>query len=176
MKRDGEEVANLRVRVTTRLAWLGISQKAFAHAIGMDKSRLSRAIRANAPRSSTLERIAFGLGMTVDDLVHEDALLLSPHPVIRHSMTAAEAESALSAWYLENSSIEEVGSHHHSDESRFVRRHEVREAMVSGGFCLELVRDLAWKYGVSHSQIYADRAFLERTEGVGRAGDESSSG
>jgi len=164
--------------VTTRLAWLGISQKAFADAIGMDKSRLSRAIRADAPRKPTLERIAFGLGLSVEELLHEDeTLLLRDHPAIRHSMSSADAEESLSRWYADNNDFDGtnvVG--HRSEEQRFMRRLEVRKALVEGRFCLDFVREMAQRYGVSDSQIHSDRSFLKRTEGLeNRTSDEPSS-
>lgn len=166
----------MRVRVTTRLAWLGISQKSFASAIGMDKSRLSRAIRADSPRSSTLDRIALGLGLTTDELIDSDeSILLKDHPAIHHSMSAREAEKSLSLWYCTQVSVDlDPGPRHRSDDERYERRQEVRDAMLDGTFCLEFVRNVAARHGVSHSQIYADRSFLERTEGIESRTDGTS--
>ena len=115
-----------------------------------------------------MERIALGLGLTTEELLHaEDTVLLRDHPAIRHSMSSAEAETALSSWYATRTPVHSGRNpRHRSDEERFERRQEVRQAMLDGRFCLEFVRDAAERHGVSHSQIYADRSFLKRTEGV----------
>jgi len=74
----------LKRRVDTRLAWLGLLHKDFAEAIGMDKSSFSRVLRADQPRTSTLERIAVGLGMAVATLIdeHDESSLTAPHPLM----------------------------------------------------------------------------------------------
>jgi transcriptional regulator with XRE-family HTH domain len=72
----------LKQRVDTRLAWLGLTHKDFASAIGMDKSSLSRALRADRPRRATLDRISKGLGVSVDALMNQEdtEVLTSSHP------------------------------------------------------------------------------------------------
>jgi len=72
----------LKRRVDTRLAWLGLTHKDFASAVGMDKSSLSRALRADRPRRATLDRISRGLGLSIGDLMDADNvdILTSAHP------------------------------------------------------------------------------------------------
>ena len=82
----------LKRRVDTRLAWLGITHKDFAAAIGMDKSSLSRALRADRPRRTTLERIGRGLHLSVDDLLDAEKhdVLTSKHPAFENGEAGPE--------------------------------------------------------------------------------------
>jgi transcriptional regulator with XRE-family HTH domain len=82
----------LKRRVDTRLAWLGLTHKDFAAAIGMDKSSLSRALRADRPRQSTLERISRGLGLTIEDLMDGENhdVLTSKHPAFENGDVVPE--------------------------------------------------------------------------------------
>lgn len=61
-----------RRRVQARLVWLGLTQSAFAHAIGMDEATFCRSLRRH-PRRRTIERIATGLDLPV-------RYLTSPQP------------------------------------------------------------------------------------------------
>lgn len=90
---------SLRVRISTRLAWLDLTKSDFAAAIGMDKSVLSRALRADSPHRKTLEKISAGLGLTVEELVSGEAeVLLSDHPVLGPQMSRGERMVALESW------------------------------------------------------------------------------
>jgi transcriptional regulator with XRE-family HTH domain len=160
-------LACLRVRVTTRLAWLDITQVDFAAAIGMDKSSLSRVMRADSPRQRTMHRIALGLGLEVDDLTDraDPLALVGPHPAIDREMPRSQRAHALSEWYAESSrDLAIPPPRHRSERDRHARRMEVRQALDDGTFNLEFVRKTADKYGVSTSQIYADRTRLQKTE------------
>lgn len=161
--------ACLRVRVATRLAWLDVTQVDFASAIGMDKSSLSRVIRMDSPRLTMVQRIALGLGLEVSDLDDgsDPTVLVTSHPAIESSMSRKERANALRDWYEnESSSLEIPEARHCKEAERHARRVEVREAMLSGEFNLEFVRMIAKKYGVSTSQIYADRTRIANTEGI----------
>lgn len=102
MARSGSrELVCLRVRVATRLAWLDLTQADFARAIDMDKSSLSRALRAETPRPATLQRIALGLGLQVRDLTEgaDKAFLLKDHPAIDRGLPRVHRVEALRSWY-----------------------------------------------------------------------------
>jgi len=158
----------LRVKVTTRLAFLDITQVDFADAIGMDKSQLSRVLRADSPRSRTLKRIALGLGLKVADLgsASDVGVLVSDHPANDRGLSRADRTAALRAWYEKKSNgrFSVSRTRHQPEETRHARRLEVRQALREDRFNLEFIRDVAGRYGVSASQIYADRTQLRKTE------------
>ena len=159
--------ADLHRRVSTRLAWLEISQKDFAGAIGMNQSVFSRAIRAKNPRDRTVNNIAIGLGFTLEQLCDSDDrnILLSEHPSIPLSLASHKRIEALKKWYA-TQEIMASGQKttHRSDEERRKRRAAVRKALRRGVLTLRTVQSLAKKYGVSSSQIHADRTVVLRLE------------
>lgn len=165
--RDKNRVC-LRVKVTTRLAFLDITQVEFAEAIGMDKSQLSRVLRADSPRIQTLKRIALGLGLKVVDLGESSGVevLVQEHPANDRSKSRSERTEQLQAWYKKKSKgkFSVSRARHKPEEIRHARRLEVRQALIEDRFNLEFIRDVAVRYGVSASQIYADRTQLQKTE------------
>jgi transcriptional regulator with XRE-family HTH domain len=180
MNASDDSKIDLRIRVTTRLAWLDVTQKDFAEAIGMDKSSLSRALRANAPRDRTLQRIAIGLGLDPADL-DDDAdpvALISDHPVLHRGVPRSDRASMLRCWYDEEASavLEAPEVNHRTDEERRARRGAVHQSMRNGSFDVDVARSLAERFGVSLSQIYADRAKIkELIELMGEVGDDDAS-
>lgn len=97
----------LKRRVDTRLAWLGLTHQEFSQAIGMDKSSLSRALRADSPRKKTLGRIALGLGISEDALLDSEsnAALTVLHPALPvdfSSLSSSERVIRLQRWVQES--------------------------------------------------------------------------
>lgn len=166
--RDRNRVC-LRVRVTTRLAWLDITHVDFAEAINMDKSTLSKTLRADSPRSRTLKRIALGLGLKVSDLTAsaDPAALTSEHPANDRALPRKDRAASLQSWYARRSAkaFPQMKSKHRTEDERHERRMVVRAALAEDRFKLEFIRETAKKYGVSASQIYADRTLIQQTEG-----------
>lgn len=86
---------NLKHRVETRLAWLGLSHQQLAEIIEMDPSSLSRALRADCPRKKTVRRIARGLGLPLEVLLGEEIEstgLLCGHPALKDASDVTESE------------------------------------------------------------------------------------
>jgi hypothetical protein len=52
----------MRRRISTRLAWLGVKQNDIATIIGMEQTSLSRALRADRPQKETVLKISHCLG------------------------------------------------------------------------------------------------------------------
>jgi len=93
---------SLRVKISTRLAWLSLNQTEFSDAIGMDKSVLSRVLRADCPHQKTLDRISLGLGMSAVDLLSgKPSSLLSDHPAFSRSLDKADRIECLRRWVSE---------------------------------------------------------------------------
>lgn len=91
----------MRVRISTRLAWLDLTQVDFATAIGMDKSTFSRLLRADFPRHETLQRVALGLDLLVSDLDRESDphALLRDHKALSPGMSRSDRAAAIRGWY-----------------------------------------------------------------------------
>ncbi len=178
----GENRVSLKVRVTTRLAWLDMTQQDFARAIGMDKSVLSRAMRADAPRGRTMQRIALGLGLRPEDLSIEadPVVLVTDHPALDRVLSRSDRAENLQAWYKQEvTKLPLAAARHRTEEERHCRRMEVRKALEEDQFGLEFVRALAKKYGVSTSQIFADRTriiSLTKILDNGGSGDDAPPG
>lgn len=155
--------ADLHRRVSTRLAWLEISQKDFAGAISMNQSVFSRAIRAKNPRDHTVNNMAIGLGLTPEQLCDSDDqnILLSEHPGIPSSLPSHKRVEALKQWYAAQEVMASgQKTAHRSDEERHRRRAAVRKALLDGVFTIHTVRSLATQFGVSSSQIHSDRTVV----------------
>ena len=159
---------DLKRRVSTRLAWLEISQKDFAKAIGMNQSVFSRAIRARTPRTHTVTNIAIGLGLTPDQLRDSDDkhVLLCDHPGLSLDVQFEHRLERLEEWYKkqEVAPNNQKTAPHRSDEERHLRRMAVRKAIKDGAFTIRTVKILAHQFEVSTSQIHSDRSMIVRIE------------
>jgi transcriptional regulator with XRE-family HTH domain len=150
-------------RVTTRLSWLGVSQADFAKVICLDKATLSREMSSGVPRDAVLERIALGLGVDSSDLLNrrKRSFLLSDHPALKSEVSRAERVGLLCQWYQDHSSGLSVSSRYRrTDQERLQRRLAVKRLVDEDRFCPESVHELAERFRVSSSQIYADRTVL----------------
>lgn len=128
----------------------------------MDKSSFSRMI-SNPTQGRTLERIALGLGITVEQLLDEEDrdVLLSDHPVVVDDMGREDRISAISTWCSSRIVDEPQKRNHRSDEARYKRRKAVQKLLEEGRFSPDSVRDLAARFKVSSSLIYSDRSLLK---------------
>lgn len=90
--------ADFRLRVLVRLAWIGLTQKAFCEAVGYQTASFSRILRSDNPREQTMERVARGLGLTPEQLMGDVELLLCEHPAIEGHMGVSDRVSSIRLW------------------------------------------------------------------------------
>jgi hypothetical protein len=91
--------------VASRLSWLDLTQADLAEIVAMDKSVLSRSLRASRPRQGTVNRILHGLGfpgMKLDDVENRGssmATLSHPADLVPDLLLITSKQDRYRSWF-----------------------------------------------------------------------------